>query len=337
MAFEAKIGITFHEQLAIDRAMGTMANGAAFAQRLVFEHKRSALIAVTRGAILVEPGHGQPAGRFENIAAMRIVALHTIHARFQHRMMLRQTEFSVGLQMTLETGSGIFAGIDDEFSASAPGLDVFAAGPVAGFATGLAGQFSALEMNARMRAGGKDARDIRVAIVAGFIADIIRAGNFGGGQNRSRESGTGIKQTEHASNYQQANAREPAPAAHNQPRNSFRRRSGPAGDVFAQGRLHGPQSKTPLPESRSENSLAFLQAGCAACLGSDRGQGFGPGMGLPENNAEPPGGGGGGVMVGSPAKAAGTTGMRQQPMTSAARPVQVPRRHRGTNRPPRQW
>ncbi len=53
-------------------------------------------------------------------------------------MMMRQLKFGVRLKMALQTGSGIFSGIDDEFSASAPGRDVFAGWPVTRFATGSA-------------------------------------------------------------------------------------------------------------------------------------------------------------------------------------------------------
>ncbi len=73
----------------------------------------------------------------KDVPAMRVVAFGAIHAGFKNRVMLRQVEFSVGLKMTLKTRGGVFAGVDDEFSTPAACLDMFAARPMTGFATGL--------------------------------------------------------------------------------------------------------------------------------------------------------------------------------------------------------
>ena len=59
------------------------------------------------------------------------MTLHAIHPPLDDRVMLRQIEFSVRLQMTLKTGSRIFTGIDNKPSVSAPGLNMFAAWPMA--------------------------------------------------------------------------------------------------------------------------------------------------------------------------------------------------------------
>lgn len=74
---------------------------------------------------------------FENIAAVRIVALNAIHRAFDDGMMLWKREIGVNLHMTLKTGCGIFAGIDDEFCVA--GFDVSAAGTVTGFAPDIQG------------------------------------------------------------------------------------------------------------------------------------------------------------------------------------------------------
>src|SRR5665213_4195307 len=88
-------------------------------------------------------------------------------------MMLRKMKFSLHLQMTSKTRLRIFAGIDDELiqSATAAHRNMFAARPVARFATGLAGHLSVLRMQSRVRAGGKGAGDIFMTVRAGLVPD----------------------------------------------------------------------------------------------------------------------------------------------------------------------
>src|SRR5262245_20556694 len=93
MAFETEIGVAFDQQFAVHRTVRAVTHRASFPQCLMLENKRTGLLAVTLGAILVEPRHCQSAGGLENVAAVRIVALHAVHAAFRHRMMLGQAEF----------------------------------------------------------------------------------------------------------------------------------------------------------------------------------------------------------------------------------------------------
>lgn len=167
--------------------MRAVAGGATFAHRFVREHKRTRLGFVALRATLILRCHREATGRFENVAAVRIVAIHAIHVAFEDGMMLRQIKFGVDIQMTLKTGLGIFAGVDDEFRRAA-GPDVFAAGTVAGFATALAGQGGVFKMQPRVRAHRKFTGDVRVAIGAGFVADEMCAGNF---QRRDDSGGRG--------------------------------------------------------------------------------------------------------------------------------------------------
>ena len=190
MAFEAEVRIGFDQQLAIHRAVRVMAHGAAFSHRFVLENKWPGLLAVTLGAVLVKPRHGQAAGWFENVAAVRIVALDAIHASFDNRMMLGQVKLGVGLQMTLKTSGRIFAGIDNELAASAPGRDVFAARPVTGLASGLAGHFGVWKIEASVGANGEPTSNVGMAIVTGLIAGISCAGNF-----RRSDHGAGYGRT----------------------------------------------------------------------------------------------------------------------------------------------
>ena len=137
MAFQAEIVVALGEQSAIHRSMRLMADGAAFAQSFVFPDKRAGLFAVTIRAGFVLTGHRQvcaPRG-LHDVHPVRIVAVHAIHAVFNDRMMLREIELGVLLQMAIKTGRCVFAGIDDELAAAPAGGDVFAAGAMAAFAT----------------------------------------------------------------------------------------------------------------------------------------------------------------------------------------------------------
>jgi hypothetical protein len=140
MAPEAKIRIRLGEHLAIDRAMGIVARGAAFAHGFVLENDRARLLSMTLRAAFVQSGHGQAAGRLENIAPMRIVALHAIHTSLNDRVMLWEVEFGMRFQVTLKASIRIAAGIQNEFAASATGRDVQASRAVARFTARLAGE-----------------------------------------------------------------------------------------------------------------------------------------------------------------------------------------------------
>ena len=127
MTFKAKVWITFDQHLPIHRSMGRMANCATLPERFMLEDKWPCLLAVTFRAILVQPGHGQPPRRFKYVRTMRIVALHTIHAMLYYRVMLREIEFSVCLQMTIEACRRTLSGVHYEFATSAAGFDVLTA------------------------------------------------------------------------------------------------------------------------------------------------------------------------------------------------------------------
>ena len=114
MAFEAEICITLGEQLAVDRTVRLMADDAAFAQGFVLEGKRPRLLLMTPGAGFIHPGHRQGALGFENVSAVRIVALDTVHALLDHWMMIRQFKIGVRRDVTLQTRRRVAAGIQNE-------------------------------------------------------------------------------------------------------------------------------------------------------------------------------------------------------------------------------
>lgn len=179
MAPETKIHIPLGEKFGINRAVRVVAGGAALPQCGMLENKRAGLFAVAGGAPFVEARHGQAPARFEDIAAVRVVALGAIHLVFKQRMMLRKTKLCFHRAMTLETGGGILAGIDDRFAPAPAADDMEAARAVAGFAAGLAHGAGIIQTDARVRAGQEVTTDISVALGASVIADEPGPGNLG--------------------------------------------------------------------------------------------------------------------------------------------------------------
>ena len=115
VAAHAKVGVVINEHFLVDGTMRVVTDGAAFVHGFVFEDEWARLVLMALRATLILPGHGEAAGRFKNVAAMRVVAVHAIHVAFNDWMMLGEVEFALDIEMALKTGVGFFAGIDDEF------------------------------------------------------------------------------------------------------------------------------------------------------------------------------------------------------------------------------
>ena len=194
MASQTQVRIACDQQFAIHRAVRVMTHRAALPQRLMLENDRAGLFAMTPRAALIEPRHGQAAAGLEYIGAVGIMTLDAIHPTLQHRMMLRQIKFGVGLKMALEAGGSIFSRIHNELASATAGFDVFAARPVARFAAALAGKFRAFNVQPAMRTGREHPCDIGVAIVAGFVARVSRSGNLRRGVNGPRNGRTRVQQ-----------------------------------------------------------------------------------------------------------------------------------------------
>lgn len=195
MAAQAKIRVALDEHFLVDRTVWTVAGDAAFAHRRMFKDNRARLVTMTLRTAFIWPRHRQPARRLENVATVRVVAIHATHVAFDDRMMLWQIEFRVHIQMALKTGSWVFTGIDDELGTTA-GLNVFAARPVAGFTAGLANHRRLFKMDARVRAGGKLPDDGLMAIRASLVADVMRSRNFQRRHHGARQ-GVARNQQEH--------------------------------------------------------------------------------------------------------------------------------------------
>ena len=124
------------------------------------------------------------------------MALDTVHLPLHDGMVLRKGEFGVGGEVAVETRSGIASGIDDELPRTSR-LDVFAAGPVAGFATALSTHRTGFgQMDARVRTGGEVADVIGVALETGAIANVGGTGNLQRDDDGAGQCGAGLSQCE---------------------------------------------------------------------------------------------------------------------------------------------
>jgi hypothetical protein len=145
----------------------------------MLKNKGPGLVLMALGAALVLLRHSQAASRFENVPAMRIMTVNATHVAFDDRVVLREIELALNVQMTLKTRLGVSAGIDNELSPTA-GTDVFTAGTVAGFTAALPGQGRIFRIQTRVGTGGKFPNNRRMTIGAGAVTDKVSARNFQG-------------------------------------------------------------------------------------------------------------------------------------------------------------
>jgi len=193
MTFEAKVLIALHQQLLIHRTMGLMTDDATFPHGFMLEGEGARLFAMTSGAGFIHPRHREAAPGFEDVAAVRVMALDAVHSIFQHGMMLRELELGVRGQMTLETGGRILARVDDELSRAARS-DMLTAGTMTGFTTTLADHSTRrLKVNPRVRTRRKRPHIVGVTIHAGAIADVSRTRDFQRINERARHGGARIE------------------------------------------------------------------------------------------------------------------------------------------------
>jgi len=152
----------------------------------VFERHGTGLLSMTGGATFVDARHGQSTGRFENIRAMGIMALHAIHAAFQDGVMLRKIKLGVNFQMTFKASRRVLAGVYNELASSAPRRHVQAAGTMTGFTPALARWRNPFDVDAGVGTGREVPRVGGMAFGAGLVADVMRARNL-------RRSSDGIR------------------------------------------------------------------------------------------------------------------------------------------------
>jgi len=194
MTFEAEIEIALDEQLGVNAAVRAVADRTALPQRRMLKDEGPGLFPVALSTGFAQPRHGQPAGRFVDVAAVRIMALHAVHLFLRHRVVLGELELRLFLAMALETSRRVLAGIENELASPAAAGDMQAGRPMARFTARLPNGTSVFEVDSEVGAGRKDASDALVAVGASFVADERRAWNGGCRKPRSRGGGTRIYQ-----------------------------------------------------------------------------------------------------------------------------------------------
>lgn len=193
VALEAKIIVALDEHLAVDRAVRTVTNSAAFSHGFVLKDERLGLIAMTLRARLIEPRHREAASGLHDVRTVWVMALDTTHFAFEDGMMLREAERGVGFDVAIQTTRRVLAGIENKFPTAATDGDVQAAGAVAGFAAARADFDVWDEMHPRVRTGRELPDVIGVTGQAGLIADVVGSGNFGRDDDLAWNGGTGIQ------------------------------------------------------------------------------------------------------------------------------------------------
>ena len=175
MAPQAQRLIARNQQPGVDAAVRVVARRATFAHRLMLEDERTTLLRVALGAGIVLRHHLRPAA-LDHRALVRVVAVAATNLAFEDGVMRRQIELSFLVQVTLETCLGRFAGIDDG-AGRAAGINVLAAGSVAGFAPDILGVV-ARRLQMKVGRAIEALIKILVALLAGFRANISGSGNL---------------------------------------------------------------------------------------------------------------------------------------------------------------
>jgi hypothetical protein len=185
VAFETKVIVPLHQHLVRNRPVRLVTDRATFAQRFVMENHRARLFAMTLRATFIQRRettlrtHPQRCAVrcFVNVAPVRIVALDTIHSAFKNRVVLRQFELRVDVQMTIEARLRVASGIDDQ-SSPASGLQVQAPRPVTGLAPGVLALRRSFKLQSRVRIARERPCKIGVALRASFVANKGRSLNL---------------------------------------------------------------------------------------------------------------------------------------------------------------
>src|SRR5262245_24438783 len=110
-----------------------MTHRASLSQRLMFIYKRPALLSMTLPTGFILARHRQIPRRFHYIHSVRVMAFYTVHLSLGQRMVLRQVELRVRLQVAAKTRPRVLARINDEISPPSPGGNMQTARSVAGF------------------------------------------------------------------------------------------------------------------------------------------------------------------------------------------------------------
>jgi len=175
MAPQAQRLIARNQQPGVDAAVRVVARRATFTHGFVLEDKRTELLGVALGADFILAHEFCPAA-LDHGALVRVVAIAATNLAFEDRVVRRQIELSLLVQMALETCLGRLARIDDG-TGGATGFDVLAPGAVARFAPDILGVV-ARRLQMIMAGTGEAFNKVPVALLARFRANISGSGNL---------------------------------------------------------------------------------------------------------------------------------------------------------------
>jgi hypothetical protein len=171
MALQAKIIVPFNQHLGIDRAVRLMADSASFAQCFVFENERASLLAMALSAPFIQTSHHQSPAPLVNIHSVRIVTLGAIHFAFPDRVMLRQINFGMSLQMALQAGGRVVTRINDQPTAPPACRHMPAARTMACLAAGRPREAGPFKVHSSMGTGREYAGNVGVTLRTNFVAN----------------------------------------------------------------------------------------------------------------------------------------------------------------------
>ena len=142
-----------------------MAGGATFAHGLMLKNKWPALLGVALRASLMLRRQCC-AATFDGIPFVRIVAIAATHLAFNNRVMIRKSELTTLVEVTLETSFRRFSRIDNRVCRAAT-LIVNAARSMTGFTADVF-RVNAFRFQARVRRSLEIACDFHVTFLTTF-------------------------------------------------------------------------------------------------------------------------------------------------------------------------
>lgn len=185
VAFKTQHMIALGEHARVDRTVWLVTGRAAFAHRFVLEDKRSALsdVALAAGLLFRRKRRAAPNNR---LTLVRVVAVRatdpllranrTGMRAVEHRMGMREAEFTALVEVAFEAGFGGTVWINDRMRGTA-GFFVNAAGAVATLAADIQGIFGFC-VQSGVRRGRKAFVDFGVTFAAGCGANELCTRNF---------------------------------------------------------------------------------------------------------------------------------------------------------------
>ena len=131
VASQAQVSVTLGQHFLMNRPVRLMAGRATVLHALVDKNKRAGLLSVALSALLILARQSEPPGLLENLTAMGIMTVDTVHLSLQNGMMLGKTKLGVFLLVAVQAGLRIAAGIVNKHSLASSGDDVLASRAVA--------------------------------------------------------------------------------------------------------------------------------------------------------------------------------------------------------------